>query len=181
MKIINTLLFICSLSSSVYADDFQIESKKLATDLKQSLTKNLFEKIEKDGAASAVEFCNVNVKPIAKDAAKNLASKYDFGRSSHKIRNSANEPQDWMLPIIESFKTIKFDKNKIETYAKVIKLPNGKRIYAEPLFAQAQCLTCHGEMISAEVHNKINQLYPNDKATGFKLNDFRGMIWIKEK
>jgi hypothetical protein len=32
----------------------------------------------------------------------------------------------------------------------------------------------------AKVSNKFNELYPNDKATGFKLGEFRGFIWVKE-
>jgi hypothetical protein len=28
---------------------------------------------------------------------------------------------------------------------------------------------------------KVTSLYPEDKAVAFKLGEFRGMIWIKEK
>ncbi|NOT80375.1 MAG: DUF3365 domain-containing protein [Bacteriovoracaceae bacterium] len=70
-------------------------------------------------------------------------------------------------------------------YGPVLKLQqpleNGKKTYIEPLFVQAQCLTCHGEGIAPNVAQKIKELYPNDQATGFKLNEFRGLVWIKEK
>lgn len=35
--------------------------------------------------------------------------------------------------------------------------------------------------LNPKSHDKIQKLYPQDKATGFKLNDFRGFVWVKEK
>ena len=168
-------------TQTLWADEFETESKQLATDLKQSLMKNLMGHISSSGVESAIGFCQINVKPIAKEAAKDRINKYEFGRTSHKIRNSANTPKDWMLPLLEQFKTIKFDVTKVSTYSQTGKLPDGKRYYAEPLFVQAQCLACHGENVNASLNKKITALYPEDKATGFKLSEFRGMIWIKEK
>ena len=179
IKILFLFLFI--VSGNVSAESFEVESKKLAGDLKSSLMKNLSEKIKKDGVESAIPFCHENVKPIAKAAAKDYLTRYEFGRTSHKIRNNSNEAQEWMKPYIEAFAGEKFDSTKVHTYGKYGTLANGKKVYVEPLFIQAQCLTCHGEAVSQNVSNKINELYPNDKATGFKLNEFRGIVWIKEK
>jgi hypothetical protein len=39
------------------------------------------------------------------------------------------------------------------------------------------CLVCHGDpqtQIAEATLAKINDLYPEDKATGFAMNDFRG-------
>jgi hypothetical protein len=46
---------------------------------------------------------------------------------------------------------------------------------------EAKCLLCHGDNVSKDIGDKIQNLYPQDKATGFKLGEFRGFIWIKEK
>ena len=40
------------------------------------------------------------------------------------------------------------------------------------------CLTCHGERVSDAVHEQIAELYPDDRATGFKLGEFRGLLWV---
>lgn len=169
------------MSNLSYADTFEIEAKELASRLKTSLIKNLSEEIKKNGVEAAIPFCHENVKPIVKEAAKDYLSKYEFGRSSHKIRNTANGPQEWMKPHIESFIGTSFDKTKVTTYGKTGKLPNGKKFYIEPLFVQAQCLACHGENVAQNVSNKINELYPTDKAKGFMINEFRGILWVKEK
>jgi hypothetical protein len=174
-------LVILIQAKTVYADNFEVESKALAQDLKQSLMKNLMSHISSEGVESAISFCQINVKPIAKDAAKERINKFEFGRTSHKIRNLSNAPKDWMIPHLNNFKTIKFDPIKGNDFSQMGKLPDGKRYYVEPLFVQAQCLTCHGENVSPSLNKKITALYPEDKATGFKLNEFRGLIWIKEK
>jgi excinuclease UvrABC ATPase subunit len=173
------LLLTLVFMTSAHAQDFETEAKTLAQDLKSSLMKNLSEKMAKDGAVKAISFCHENVKPIAKLAAKDRVSKFEFGRTSHKIRNEANAPQAWANVYLKEFQgTFKGDIKKEHI---IHKLENSKRVYLEPLYVQAQCLTCHGESIAPEIKTKLAEIYPQDKATGFKLGEFRGFIWIKEK
>lgn len=179
MKYIYSLLLLM-ISFELFAD-FDLEAPKLAEDLKSSLLMNLSKEIQQNGVESAIPFCHTNVKSIAKESAKERIQKYEFGRTSHKIRNENNAPKDWMLPILEKFKGTSFDKDNQKNYKIHGTLPNGKKYYAEPLFVQAQCLSCHGEVVSKNVKDKINVFYPKDQATGFKLGEFRGLVWILEK
>lgn len=162
-------------------DFFDTEAKSLVIELKRSLLQNLSREISKNGTESAIPFCHTNVKSIAKDAAKEKIKKYEFGRTSHKIRNEKNSPEAWLLPYLEKFQGSFFDQTKVNEYPIIGQLPNGKRFYAEPLFVNAQCLQCHGENLAKNVQEKIQVFYPKDKAIGFKLNEFRGLIWVKEK
>jgi hypothetical protein len=43
---------------------------------------------------------------------------------------------------------------------------------------EAMCLTCHGTEISPAVLTRVNQLYPQDKAIGFKEGDLRGAFVV---
>jgi len=172
--VLSSLLF-----SDIHAQDFQTEAKNLADDLKESLMKNLSEKISKDGVVEAVSFCHLNVKPIAKADAADRIKKYEFGRTSHKIRNADNAPQPWAEDYLKEFEGKK--KGEIKMTPIIFKLDNGKRVYLRPLYVEAKCLLCHGENVSKNIHDKIQELYPKDKAVGFKLNEFRGFIWVKEK
>lgn len=171
------IVFI-GLMGSAFAQDFETEARALAGDLKSSLMKNLSEKISKDGVVEAIPFCHANVKPIAKTAAKDRMSKYEFGRTSHKIRNVANGPQPWAAEYLKEFQG-KFKGDVKKDF--IITTVDNKKVYLEPLYVQPQCLLCHGEKVSAEVKKKLNSLYPEDKATGFKVGEFRGFIWVKEK
>ena len=174
LLVISSLLF-----SDIHAQDFQTEAKNLADDLKESLMKNLSEKISKDGVVEAVSFCHLNVKPIAKAAAADRIKKYEFGRTSHKIRNADNAPQPWAEDYLKEFEGK--NKGEIKMTSIIFKLDNGKRVYLRPLYVEAKCLLCHGDNVSKNIQDKIQELYPKDKALGFKLNEFRGFIWVKEK
>jgi hypothetical protein len=178
MRLILSLMILL-FQTSAKADDFQTEAAQLVADLKASLMKNLTEKISSSGAVEAIPFCHANVKPIAKEAAKDRLLKFEFGRTSHKIRNPENAPKDWATSYLQAYQ----GKRKEELPQSFIlhQLPNGKRVYMEPLFVEARCLLCHGEKISQNVSDKIKELYPKDVARDFKLGEFRGFIWVKEK
>lgn len=178
------LVFGLFISSALYAQDaqnFEQEAKNLANQLKSSLVKNLTEKIKNEGLEAAVPFCHANVKPIAKEAAKDYLAKYEFGRTSHKIRNEQNKTQPWQESYLKEFVGTFYDAKKAASYSKTGVLPDGKKFYIEPLFVQPLCLNCHGQNIAQKTQSQIKSLYPNDSATGFKLNEFRGLIWVKEK
>lgn len=172
---------IMAESMSNNSDLFQTEAKTLVMDLKSNLLKNLTSEISKNGTEAAIPFCHINVKTIAKDAAKDQMKKYDFGRTSHKIRNEKNKADAWMLPYLEKFQGTYFDQNKTAEYQISGTQKDGKKFYLEPLFVNTQCLQCHGENLAKNVQEKIQIFYPKDQATGFKLNEFRGLIWVKEK
>ena len=107
------LLLTLVFMTSAHAQDFESEAKALAHDLKSSLMKNLSEKMAKDGPVKAISFCHENVKPIAKTAAKDRTMKFEFGRTSHKIRNQANAPQPWADVYLKEFQgTFKGDIKK---------------------------------------------------------------------
>jgi hypothetical protein len=40
------------------------------------------------------------------------------------------------------------------------------------------CLSCHGDLntISPEVKEVLKKEYPQDRATGYKINDLRGAV-----
>jgi cytochrome c553 len=170
-------LILLLMLHTAHAADFATEARKLASDLRTQLMQKLNQQITQGGVAQAVPFCHAQVKPIAKGAAAGREEKYEFGRTSHRVRNAANEPQAWMKPYLERFKGTTQQQGGPITG----KLEDGKNFYLEPVYMQPLCLNCHGEKIKPEVEAKISSLYPQDQARGFKLNEFRGFIWVKEK
>ena len=178
MKTLFFILLGLFISTSGFCNSFEADAQKLAADLRSGLVKNLSQKIEREGVVNAVAFCHENVKPIAQSAAGGRRQKFDFGRTSHKLRNQSNRPQVWAESYLKEFQ----GKMKSEIKKSSIFFEHdGKRIYLEPLFVEAKCLLCHGEKVSTQVSEKIKSLYPQDQAIGFKQGEFRGFIWVKEK
>jgi hypothetical protein len=50
-----------------------------------------------------------------------------------------------------------------------------------PIHLKEQCVTCHGpaESIADDVREKLLELYPHDRAVGFKEGDLRGWFWVE--
>jgi hypothetical protein len=44
----------------------------------------------------------------------------------------------------------------------------------------AVCLVCHGETVEGALGEKIKALYPQDRATGYRLGDIRGAFTITQ-
>lgn len=173
------LFFTLVFSQVTFASDFSKEAPLVADSLKKNLMGNLQKELQKNGAVKAVDFCHLNVKPLGAQIGKQFDQKYEFGRTSHKIRNSSNQPQPWMEKYLTAFKSKK--QSDLDARPFFHNLENGKQVYLDPLWVVPMCLQCHGENIPSSVEKEIQKRYSNDKARGFKVGDFRGFVWIKEK
>lgn len=123
------------------------------------------------GPVNAVEACQLHAPSIAKAQSSDGIR---VGRASHRLRNPDNAPPGWVKPILDAYVTNAWDRTP-----RAVSLPNGQTGYVEPILLQAPCLTCHGDKLAPEVTSRINALYPEDSATGFRVGDFRGVFWIE--
>jgi len=64
--------------------------------------------------------------------------------------------------------------------AKVVQNTNGQKVFISPLYTAAACLQCHGRPAGL-LKSKLEELYPKDRATGYRLGEFRGFVWVKKK
>jgi len=140
--------------------------KSLKSELIKALSKNPYE---------AVAICNKKAIEITKQ----IESKFDNGikikRTSFKYRNPDNMPDEKEKEALKYFEKM-FKKGKNLDYY-IQKVKNGYRFY-KPLKVKTVCLTCHGKNIDENLYKKIKQYYPDDRATGYKEGDFRGVIRI---
>ena len=40
------------------------------------------------------------------------------------------------------------------------------------------CTTCHGTSVDPALLAHIRERYPEDRATGYSVGDFRGLFWV---
>ncbi len=58
---------------------------------------------------------------------------------------------------------------------------NLKRKFLRAIYVDSPlCLNCHGTNIKPKVKEKLDELYPEDEATGFFLGDLRGAFVVEE-
>lgn len=141
----------------------------------QNLSKALVEALEDSGTAKAVVFCNLNVIGIY-DSVKALYG-VEISRVSHKNRNPAGAANEREVKLITEYSSSPkvsaitlFDDGDHFTAYKPIRM------------SMLACSKCHGvpgEDIEETTLITISMLYPDDKATGFKYKDMRG-LWKVE-
>ncbi|MGJ8684950.1 MAG: Tll0287-like domain-containing protein [Nonlabens sp.] len=145
-----------------------------AMSTKKELGKNLMGTIQKKGTKEAVLFCNKQAYPITDSMA--IAQNATIKRVSDKPRNQQNQANQKELKIIDQFKKAIASK---EDYQPITELVNGKNHFYYPITTNSMCLQCHGTTdkdINPTVLTAISKLYPEDKATGYDVNEVRG-IW----
>lgn len=128
------------------------------------------------GPAYAVDYCNIEALDL-KDSLSNL-NNCTIQRLSTKYRNPADKPVSDIEK--EQLKTYERLHGEGENLAPSVHIVDDEVEYYQPIMiGSASCLLCHGDpatQIATETMNVISELYPSDLATGYALNDFRG-VW----
>lgn len=163
----------------VFAQAESIDAPQVAQTLKKTLMENLQRELKEKGAVGAVDFCHLEVKKITSKALEKAQDSYGFGRASLKNRNPENGAPAWMKDYLLAFQDKKQNQDGAEAFYHT--LENGQRVYLDPLWVTPVCLQCHGEFLNEEVKKTLSSKYPEDKATGYRVGDFRGFVWVKEK
>jgi len=132
------------------------------------LNERLIEAIGQHGPAGAINVCKLEAPPIA--AGVERTEQLDIGRTSFKLRNPNNAPPDFAVPVVAQ----RIDEKTYMTD------PRGRLAAMMPIHTGALCLNCHGprDQLVAPVASTLRELYPQDEAVGFKLNDLRGWFWV---
>lgn len=133
------------------------------------------------GPAHAIEVCKEMAPAIA--ARISAAKGGEIARTSLKPRNPENTPDAWERQVLEEFEQRAMrgePPQQIDHYRVVTR--NGQRYfrYMKAIPTEQVCLTCHGETLAPAVAAKIEDLYPQDRATGFSVGDLRGAFTIRQ-
>lgn len=152
--------------------------KKFATELKGELVSAM----KSGGPLNAIGVCNVQAPQIADRISQ--SSDWTVARSSHKLRNPANEADDFTAKAIAGFLTRQASGEKPDTMVKAeILEENGKKVFrlVKAIPTAEVCVACHGgETVKPEVVAALKEHYPDDKARGFKIGEIRGVFTLKK-
>jgi len=151
--------------------------KAFGSDLKHVLKTSM----KSGGPIKALDECNIQAGPIAKK--NSLLSGWDIGRTSLKVRNESNAPDEWEATTLRQFEKRKTAGENLKTmeYAETVK--EGDKLvyrYMKAIPTAGLCVSCHGGNISENITKKVKSLYPNDQATGFMVGDIRGAFTLQK-
>ncbi|GIV33299.1 MAG: hypothetical protein KatS3mg031_0834 [Chitinophagales bacterium] len=146
--------------------------------LQQTLSAALKKAMEDSGAAYAIHYCNLHVHPLTDSISEAL--RLNIARVSHRARNPKNQASADELRMIAAYEQQLAEEKPLKPILQ--KAGNQYTFYSPILIFSPLCLQCHGQP-DTEIHpatlQAIQNLYPEDKATGFRLQDVRG-LWRVE-
>lgn len=177
---VNEAMEVKKLNEAEIFEEAMIWGDSISTEAQKQLMGHLQKAIAEKGVPGAIEFCKAEALPILEEVSQKHG--VEVRRVSNRYRNPQDRPTEMEQRILETYEYN--DENEMESTPNLQKIEDGQAyLYSKAIIIPGGlCLNCHGDPqkdISAETLEKINSLYPQDKATGHEIGDLRGMWSIK--
>lgn len=167
------------LSEAQIVNETYEQGRFLSQTAQQSLLKTLQTAIDREGVEGAVQFCNLQAMPLMDSLSKSHNA--TISRTSLQPRNPDNAPTELEQQLLEAYQYNAEEGLPLED--NVQQIGQEYMLYTKPIVLGSElCLNCHGEAgkdIQPGVLQRIDKLYPNDKARGYSKGDLRGMWSIR--
>ena len=164
------LITAAALPSTGASDADLARGAEILLPFKRELQRALQEGLA-GGPEAAIAACRTRAPEIAASISRDGVR---VGRTSHRLRNPANAAPAWVAPLLD-----RAVSDAAQRAPQTVALSADRRGYVEPITVQPMCLTCHGEALSAAISSRLEALYPEDRAVGFRVGDFRGLFWAE--
>jgi len=152
-------------------------TKKLGGALKSALQEAMGE----GGPVTAINVCHDEAEAIATRICDEEG--LTVGRTSREFRNPGNAPDQWEQSGLEAFAarvTAGENPGDLEMWATVTEADGSRTFrYLKAIPTGPLCLKCHGVDLAPDLADKLDELYPGDKARGYSGGDLRGAFSVK--
>ena len=160
----------CQSGSEAVSQAEMDRAQQTLTPFKEELVDALMGTLQDASPGEAIHVCREKAPEIA---ARLSVNGVRMGRTSHKTRNPANAPESWVEPLLAAYL-----ETPTNTKPRAVYIDDSTLGYVEPIYVMSFCLSCHGPSLEPELAEQIQEVYPDDQATGFKADDLRGLFWV---
>ena len=165
---------------------FSEQAKKVSQDLVQTLGGQLKAALKSGGPVAAVSVCQSMAMPLTK-ATSDKHKTLTISRVTLKPRNPVNAGDAVDRRVLKHFQKLskasqgKDGEGELPVFHLTTAADGVTERYYQPLMIAEACLKCHGsaDTFAPELTDLLNKSYPKDKATGYKLGDFRGLLKVE--
>ncbi len=175
MKPLLLVLFLVTAVPAQTAHDPAVAGPVIIAEAFSRLSGALATAIAKSGPAGALGVCSEQAPQIAREVG--AAHGVQVRRASHRPRHPENVADAVEQAALQAF--LDALAKRQAPAPRVVVNADGSRSFLAPIvLGNPLCLQCHGDPqkdIAPETLAAIQQRYPNDQATGFKLGDLRGL------
>lgn len=175
-----SLLRVVSAEIGGRAAQQMAEGKKVAGQAFQLLSGQLMGAMAKGGPIHAIDFCST--RALALTSAVGSSNRVELQRVTHAPRNPANVANPLEVDLIARFQAelLGGTNPPMVLPAPVLRTnASGARVFYAPIvLSNPLCLQCHGvpgREIAQATAAAIGERYPQDRATGFRVGDVRGL------
>jgi len=178
-----TLLLMAPSFAAIGEDNsaalLEAEAAALAAEFAGRLKPELQSAMQAGGPVNAIGVCADKAPQIAD--ALSSESGWLVKRVSLRARNASRAmPDTWESAVLQDF-----DRRQ-QAGEPAAAIRYGEVTPSHYRYMQAQgvegvCLTCHGESLSQEVRDTLEQYYPDDRATGYAPGQVRGAISLSKR
>ena len=169
----------CRSDQHAAAEQDIAAAKSAIQSLAGALQTELKSAIGSGGPVSAIEVCNTRAMPITREVA--AENGLGLARVSVKIRNPANQANEWQTAVLEDFERQRAEGKSVDSlvWSETVTTGSGQEFrFMKAIPTGDICLLCHGTAISPEVGQVLARLYPSDRATGYQAGDIRGAFVV---
>lgn len=178
-------LWLFLLASSVFLtpalavsnDDGDLQASRSA--IKQfaaALQGELQTAMQSGGPQKAISVCHSRAPEIAESLSE--VQGLEIRRTSLKVRNPENYPEPWQKEVLQQFEQRLAAGESAQEIEHFETLDGDDFRYMKAIPTGELCLICHGKNVSSEVKQSLDELYPEDVATGYELGAIRGAFVV---
>jgi hypothetical protein len=176
-------LIVAGAPARAAEEAWVVEARSVSMAVPPKLLAVLQAEIAKSGPEGAIAVCQVQAPALARAASEQTG--WNVKRVSLRNRNPKAVPDAWERAALEDFdrRAAAHEPGvKLERYEAVQE--DGKTVwrYMRALPTAELCVACHGapDQLSPAVKAKLAALYPDDRATGYRVGDIRGAMTLRK-
>lgn len=158
----------------------ELRAREAMSEFSTRLRDVLQEQLQTQGPVAAIDVCQVQAPRIAAEVMQSHGVR--LGRTSERLRNPANAPADWQAELLSEFAARVADGEAPAEQQAMLhdNLPTGVALRVmRGIPVESPCTLCHGTDIAPEVAASLRTHYPGDAATGYRVGELRGALWVE--
>ncbi len=182
IRTIVAIPLLLSGSGWAVAEDFnkhRTDAATVVSSLFGDLKDRLGSAMAAGGPAHAIAVCNEDAIPLTEKVS--AATPWTVGRTSLRLRNPDNRPDEWERQVLEQFEARRAAGEDVRdmTHIELVERDGRREVrFMKAIPTAEACLACHGSNLGADVQQRLDALYPQDLATGFAQGDIRGAFTL---
>lgn len=157
-------------------------SQAAVQEFQSTLQGHLMAAMQEGGPTKAIEVCSQRAPEIAADLSRETG--WSVGRTSLKLRNPENAPDEWERAVLEDFDARRAAGVPAAELSRFeIVEDGGQQVFRfmRAIPTAGLCLTCHGAEVGGDIRHALERLYPADQAIGYSEGDVRGAFTIIQR